>query len=115
MIRQRLELHDYVAGIRAHDRVVLAQAITLMESSRADDQSLALRLLDELVPFSGGAIRLGISGVPGVGKSSFIEAFGTLITNRGLKLDLSLTRRSQQPNARMVAFWETRRAWSSSL
>lgn len=86
MIRQRLELHDYVAGIRAHDRVVLAQAITLMESTRADDQSLALRLLDEVVPFTGGSVRLGISGVPGVGKSSFIEAFGALITNRGLRL-----------------------------
>jgi LAO/AO transport system kinase len=69
--------------VRAGDRAVLARAITLVESTRPDDEALALALIDALQPFAGGARRVGISGAPGVGKSSFIEALGTRLSARG--------------------------------
>jgi LAO/AO transport system kinase len=63
-------------GVRAGDRRALAKAITLVESTRPDDQRAAQRLLEVLLPDTGRAVRVGVSGVPGVGKSTFIEAFG---------------------------------------
>ncbi len=65
------------------DRRALAQAITLVESTRAEDQQAADDLLDLLGPHSGRSIRIGISGVPGVGKSTLIEALGNHIIDQG--------------------------------
>ncbi|MBI4985691.1 MAG: methylmalonyl Co-A mutase-associated GTPase MeaB [Rhodocyclales bacterium] len=65
-----------VAGVRARERRALAKAITLIESSRADHQERAHAVLDALLPQAGNSIRVGITGVPGVGKSTFIEALG---------------------------------------
>ena len=65
------------------DRRALAQAITLIESTRADHRAAASVLLEKLMPHSGGSIRLGISGVPGVGKSTFIEALGNHVIDAG--------------------------------
>ncbi|MGH6980771.1 MAG: methylmalonyl Co-A mutase-associated GTPase MeaB [Stellaceae bacterium] len=65
------------------DRAALARAITLVESTRADDRDAAEKLLARLLPRAGGAIRLGISGAPGVGKSTFIEAFGLMLIEAG--------------------------------
>jgi LAO/AO transport system kinase len=70
-------------AVRAGNRRALARAITLAESTRTDDRSRAEALLGELLPDTGHAIRLGISGVPGVGKSTFIEAFGLRAIERG--------------------------------
>ncbi len=81
--RPDLGIDDYVAGVRAGRRPVLARAITLIESARADHESLGQELLTRLLPHTGGAFRVGITGVPGVGKSTFIEALGTLLTGRG--------------------------------
>ncbi len=67
---------DLVAGVRAGDRRALAKAITLLESTRPDHRARADALLDALMPHTGNAMRIGISGVPGVGKSTFIEAIG---------------------------------------
>lgn len=67
---------DLVTALRAGDRKALARAITLVESTRASDRTRAEVLLTRLLPFSGGAIRVGISGAPGAGKSTFIEALG---------------------------------------
>ena len=69
--------------LQAGDRRALAKAITLIESTRADHREQADELLTELMPATGGALRLGISGVPGVGKSTFIEAFGMFLLERG--------------------------------
>lgn len=71
------------AALRAGDRRALAQAITLIESTRADHRAMADRLLAMILPDTGQSIRLGISGVPGVGKSTFIEAFGLSLLNAG--------------------------------
>jgi LAO/AO transport system kinase len=74
---------ELVAGVLAGNRTAVAQAITLVESRRADHREQAQVLLAELLPHSGQARRVGISGVPGVGKSSFIDALGCLLTGRG--------------------------------
>ncbi len=85
------------ASIRAGDRRALAKGITLIESTKGQDREGAERLLVELLPASGGALRLGLSGAPGVGKSTFIEAFGNYLTEQGksvavLAVDPSSTR-----------------------
>ena len=72
--------------VLAADRRALARAITLVESDRADHRDAAEQLLDRLLPVTGKSIRLGISGPPGVGKSTFIEAFGQYAIDQGRKL-----------------------------
>ncbi len=72
--------------MRSGDRRSLAQAITLIESSRSADRQTAIQLLDLLTPHAGQSIRIGISGVPGVGKSTFIENFGTHIIGQGHRI-----------------------------
>ncbi|MEV0383870.1 methylmalonyl Co-A mutase-associated GTPase MeaB [Nonomuraea sp. NPDC050643] len=79
-------LEDYAQGVRAGSRTWIARAITLVESTRPDHIALAQRLLVELTPFSGHARRVGVSGVPGAGKSTFIDALGTRLTGDGHKV-----------------------------
>ncbi len=85
-MKQRLSTDDYVSGIQAGNRVVLGKAITLVESTLPDDQQQAYTLLHRLMPFTGNSIRIGITGVPGVGKSTFIETFGNHLTDVGKKV-----------------------------
>ena len=70
----------------AGDRRALAQAITLIESTRADHRERADALLSAVLPHTGKSVRLGITGVPGVGKSTFIERFGLSLLERGRSL-----------------------------
>ncbi|MBK7828263.1 MAG: methylmalonyl Co-A mutase-associated GTPase MeaB [Nannocystis sp.] len=86
MSKQRLAVDEYVAGVRAGDRAVLGRAITLVESLRADDQARAQAVVAALLPFTGGAQRVGITGVPGVGKSTLIEALGGYLTAQGRRV-----------------------------
>jgi len=81
-----LPVNDLAAGIVAGERPALARAITLVESTRKDDRDRAEALLTELLPRTGGAMRIGISGAPGVGKSTFIEALGLHLTGQGKKV-----------------------------
>jgi LAO/AO transport system kinase len=74
---------DYIRGVREGNRGMLARAITLVESDRADHRRQAQEVLTGVLPQTGGAKRVGISGVPGAGKSTFIDALGTLLTSRG--------------------------------
>ena len=74
---------DYVDGVLAANRAMLARAITLTESRKAEHQKMAEALLLRLLPHCGKAHRVGITGVPGVGKSTFIDALGTKLTTRG--------------------------------
>lgn len=80
------DLTDLGRGIRARERAVIARAITLIESRRSDHQKAARRLVQELLPLTGAAIRVGITGAPGVGKSTTIDALGTFLTSRGHKV-----------------------------
>src|SRR6187401_1892631 len=73
-------------GIRAGERGMIARAITLVESRRTDHQKAARRLVQELLPSTGTAVRVGITGAPGVGKSTTIDALGTFLTVRGHKV-----------------------------
>ena len=75
-----------VEGVVAGRRRALAKAITLVESTRADHQERAAALLDALLPHTGRSLRIGLTGVPGAGKSTFIEAFGLYLIDRGLKV-----------------------------
>lgn len=72
----------YVKGILAKEKPVLAKTITLVESSLPRDEELARIIMDRLLPYTGKAVRLGITGVPGVGKSTFIESLGVFLTQK---------------------------------
>ncbi|HKN09807.1 MAG TPA: methylmalonyl Co-A mutase-associated GTPase MeaB [Pseudomonadota bacterium] len=84
--RRPPDIDRLLHGIRAGERAVIARAITLIESSRGDHQKAGRHLVQNLLPFSGKSVRVGITGAPGVGKSSTIDALGTLLTERGHKV-----------------------------
>jgi len=84
--RRELSIDEYVAGVRAGDRAVLGRAISLVESNARAHHDRAQAVLTRLLPDTGRAYRVGISGVPGVGKSTFIEALGTKLTQAGHKV-----------------------------
>jgi LAO/AO transport system kinase len=84
--KEKPTVKTYVEGILAGDRSMLSRAITLIESIRPDDQEIARELINECLPHSGKSIRLGITGVPGAGKSTFIESFGNFLINDGHKV-----------------------------
>jgi LAO/AO transport system kinase len=84
--RRPPDIDRLLHGIRAGERAVIARAITLIESSRSDHQKAGRHLVQNLLPFSGKSVRVGITGAPGVGKSSTIDALGTLLTERGHKV-----------------------------
>jgi LAO/AO transport system kinase len=82
----RLSLQQYKNGILSGDRVILAKAITLVESTLPGDQHVASELLESLISVRGTSIRIGITGIPGVGKSTFIETLGKQLTAQGRKI-----------------------------
>jgi len=84
--KKSLSVAQYVEGILNGDITILSQAVTLVESSKADHQEIAQEIILKCLPFSGNSVRIGITGVPGVGKSTFIEAMGKHITSKGEKL-----------------------------
>ena len=84
--QKMLPLEDYVAGILKGDIVILSKAITLVESSLPEHQKMAQDIISACLPYSGNAIRLGITGVPGAGKSTFIEALGMELSRKGHRL-----------------------------
>lgn len=84
--RASLSLEQYVSGVLSGDRAVIARAITLIESKNADHQSMAQDMIVQLLPHSGNAHRVGITGVPGVGKSTFIDALGSDLTEKGRRV-----------------------------
>jgi LAO/AO transport system kinase len=81
--RSALDLKALVRGIGAGERAVVARAITLIESKRGDHQKAARELVQKLLPGTGKAVRVGITGMPGAGKSTTIDALGTYLTDKG--------------------------------
>jgi LAO/AO transport system kinase len=81
--RKRLSIEDYVRGVREANRSILARAVTLVESSAPDHFQQSQQVLQKLLPYTGNSVRIGITGVPGVGKSTFIEAFGCYLIEQG--------------------------------
>lgn len=80
-----LSVEDYLSGILLGNRTILSKAITLIESSLPQHQSVAQEIIAKSLPSSGKSVRIGITGVPGVGKSTFIEAFGLHLISLGRK------------------------------
>lgn len=79
-------IDDYIAGIKASDKRILGKAITLIESKKSEHRDLADQLLKRIIPFTGKSVRIGITGVPGAGKSTFIESFGKMAIEKGKKV-----------------------------
>jgi LAO/AO transport system kinase len=84
--RKEISVAEYTEGILSGNRTLLSQAITLIESSLPAHQVKAQEIIEQCLPNSGNSIRIGITGVPGVGKSTFIEAMGVHLTGLGKKL-----------------------------
>ncbi|MFV0590423.1 MAG: methylmalonyl Co-A mutase-associated GTPase MeaB [Draconibacterium sp.] len=84
--RKLLPADDYVKGILEGNITLLSKAVTLVESSKREHQQIAQEIIQKCLPHSGKSVRVGITGVPGVGKSTFIEAMGGYITSTGGKL-----------------------------
>ena len=84
--RRELTTDDYVDGILKGDRVILSRAITLTESLNPEHQRMAQEVIERCLPHAGNSLRIGITGVPGVGKSTFIEAFGKHLTGIGKRI-----------------------------
>ncbi len=79
--RRQLTTDDYVAGILNRDITILSQAITLVESCNPDHYAQAQQIIERCLPHAGRSVRIGITGVPGAGKSTFIEAVGNMVTS----------------------------------
>ncbi len=84
--KRTLSAEEYFEGIRRGDASILGQAVTLVESSLLSDQAIAQKVIEMCLPYSGNSIRVGITGVPGAGKSTFIEALGTELCEQGKHL-----------------------------
>ncbi|MCP4195615.1 MAG: methylmalonyl Co-A mutase-associated GTPase MeaB [Proteobacteria bacterium] len=84
--RSELSVEDHVRGVLERDRAVLARTITLVESNARDHQKTAEQVLKRLLPHTGKSVRVGITGVPGVGKSSFIDILGQRLLDKGKKV-----------------------------
>jgi len=84
--KQDINIDEWAAGILAGNRTIMARAITLIESNAEQHFRKAQDLLQKILPYSGKSIRIGITGVPGAGKSTFIEAFGTYLCDLGFKV-----------------------------
>lgn len=81
-----ITLQDYISGIKSSDKRILGKAITLIESKKPEHRLIADQLLKEILPFTGKSVRIGITGVPGAGKSTFIESFGKFAIAQGKKV-----------------------------
>jgi LAO/AO transport system kinase len=84
--RREFSVGEYVEGIVKGDVTVLSQAVTLVESVKPEHQAIAQEVIEKCLPYSGNSIRIGISGVPGAGKSTSIDVFGLHVLEKGGKL-----------------------------
>lgn len=84
--RRKFSVDEYVSGILSGDIAILSQAVTLVESSLTEHQNIAQQVIEKCLPHTGNSIRVGITGVPGAGKSTFIEALGMYLVKRNHKL-----------------------------
>jgi LAO/AO transport system kinase len=108
--RRRLPLDVYARGVLTRDRTVLAQAVTLVESAAAADGELAQSLLQQLLPHTGRAVRVGITGVPGVGKSTLIDELGMRLLAKGHRVAVLAIDPSSQRSGGSILGDKTRMA-----
>lgn len=105
----------YIRGVLAQDKRVLAKTITLVESARHEHQQVARQVVDGILPHTGKAVRLGVTGVPGAGKSTFIETFGTMLVKDGHKVAVLAVDPSSQRSGGSVLADKTRMNKLSTL
>ena len=84
--KKQYSIEEYAEGILNGNRIILSQAITLIESHLPEHNELAQKVIEKCLPYAGNSIRIGITGIPGVGKSSFIETLGTKLTSSNHKI-----------------------------
>ena len=84
--KKLLPVDEYIKGIKKGDITILSRAITLVESSKKEHQQIAQQIIGKCLPLSGNSFRIGITGIPGVGKSTFIETFGMFLIEKGKKI-----------------------------
>ncbi|MBN2789053.1 MAG: methylmalonyl Co-A mutase-associated GTPase MeaB [Candidatus Delongbacteria bacterium] len=84
--KRKIDLEDFLTGILNGDRVILGRALTLIESKKKEDNDLSKKIINRCLPYSGKSIRIGITGIPGVGKSTFIETFGLYLLEQKKKV-----------------------------
>lgn len=84
--RREYSVDEYADGIRSGNITMLSQAVTMIESSKPEHQEMAQAIIDKCLPYSGNSVRVGITGVPGAGKSTSIDSFGMHLINQGHKL-----------------------------
>jgi len=113
--KQQGEVGDYIQGIQKGDKVILSQAITIIESTLPTDQQLAQHIIEKCLPFANQSIRLGITGTPGVGKSTFIEAFGSHLVAEGKKVAVLAVDPSSQISGGSILGDKTRMEKLASL
>jgi len=106
--KRALDISDLVQGVLNGDRDALGQAITRVESTNANDRPLALKLLNQTKQAQGKALRIGITGVPGVGKSTFIESFGLYLVSLGKRVAVLAVDPSSEKNKGSILGDKTR-------
>ncbi len=114
-LRTQRTKEEFVLGILKSDRVILSQAITLIESTRPEHQALAQEVIESCLPQCGRSIRIGITGSPGVGKSTFIEVFGKHCLQQGRKIAVLAIDPSSQLSKGSILGDKTRMAALSNL
>ncbi len=103
MMQERLPVETYVEGILQGDRMLLSRAITLVESTLPSDQLLSEEVIAGILPHTGKSLRIGITGVPGVGKSTFIESFGIMLVEKDFRVAvLAVDPSSQQTHGSIL-------------
>lgn len=113
--KNRLSAQAYIDGVLNGNRVILSRAITVIESHLESDKLLAKNIIQAILPRSGNSIRIGITGVPGVGKSTFIEVFGKHIINEGHRVAILSIDPSSQRSKGSVLGDKTRMQTLSNL
>lgn len=113
--KQKGSLAQLVAGIRKGDKVALSQAITIIESTLPKDQKLAEAIIEQCLPFANQSIRIGITGTPGVGKSTFIESFGSHLVQQEKKVAVLAVDPSSQISGGSILGDKTRMEKLASL
>lgn len=106
--RKRLSEKELIEGIKSSNRVILSRAITLIESALPADHIISESIITQLLPSTGQSLRIGITGVPGVGKSTFIESFGLLLCNMGHKVAVLAVDPSSQKSGGSILGDKTR-------
>ena len=109
--RHQYTVDEYVNGILAGDKVMLSQAVTLVESTLPAHQEIADQIIERCLPYAGKSERWGITGVPGAGKSTSIEALGMSLIRQGKKLAVWLS--TPVASAVRVVFWAIKPVWKN--